>query len=511
MIIMSKFQQIAKKLIAAIFVVMFLCVFTSCNDEVFSTDPTHRLAFSADTINFNVVFSTVTSSTQRIVVRNHHNRALRIGDIFLKGGANSDFRVNVNGSVSANNHFSNIEISARDSMFIFVNVNVAESQQNDKFRIEDHLVFNTNGTIQQIVLEAYGQDVEFLRGVVIQNDTILTADRPYVIFDRLEIVAGKTLTLEPGTRLFFHNNANLIVRGNLIAEGTAANPIVMRGNRFDNVQSRNVIPFPIPYNFISGQWGGIYLLGNGNHSMRYVHMNSGQVGVFLSANVAHIPSPSEMPSLEISNSRIHNFLFYGLHVQNADVIVANTEISNTGSYTVFLNGGTHIFVHTTIANFFNSGANAVQPRSRNHSEPAVMIMNLNRSAPMRAEFLNSAIAGSIDTEFSLATRFPEEFAGVFRDTYIKRSPLELPQFSNIRWYKQGDTIFQSTVLNFSRNQFYNFAPDSASPLIRLADPAVINEPRFAHFNLQFDLNGNSRTENDRPTAGAFEWQAVVLD
>jgi len=506
---MPKFQKIIHAL-ATLFFIAMLCFFSSCQYDVFSSDPNLRLSFSTDTINFGLSITTVPSSTRRVVVHNRNNNALRISEIGLAGGANSPFRMNVNGRTSENNRFSNIEISARDSMFIFVNVRVESLGQDLPFFIEDHIFFNTNGNMQQVVLETYGQDVEFLNALTFQNDSTLTAARPYVIFGNMIVPAELTLTLEPGTRLFFHNNANLIVWGNLIAEGTAEKPIEMRGDRFDSRQSGILFPFPVPYNFIAGQWGGVYLLGNGTHRMKHVNMNSGQVGIFLSADAQHIPSLEQMPSLELSNSRIHNFLLYGLVAQDANLIVANTEISNSGSYTVFLNGGSHTFVHTTIANFFNVGM-SIQTRSRNSTHPAVMIENMNRTAPMQTVFLNSVIAGSATTEFSLATRFPAEFDGIFRNTYIKRSPLEFPQFSDIRWYERNDTVFRSAALNLRLNEYFNFEPDSVSPLLQLADPAISFATEFERFNLRFDLNGNDRTESERPAAGAFEWRAAIKD
>jgi len=438
------------------------------------------------------------------MVHNRNNRALRISEIGLVPSATSSyFRVNVDGATNPDNHFRNIEIGARDSMHIFIAVNVAELGQDAPLFIQDRLFFNTNGVMQHIVLETYGQDVEIFHGKTILNDTTLTANRPYIIRDTLRIAEGATLTLEAGTRLFFHNNAALFVFGNLVAEGTAEQPIVMRGNRFDNINFAR----PVPYNLVAGQWNGLYLLGNGTHRMHHVNINSADVGIYLSANtLSPIPAPSEMPTLELSNSRIHNFLFHGLFAHNANVTVANSVISNSASYTVLLNGGEHIFVHTTIANYFNSGVSAVQARNRNSSHPAVMIMNMDRSLPMKTVFLNSAIAGSVSNEFTLATRFPHEYNGVFRNSYIKRNPLELPQFQDIRWYERGDTIFKSTAMNINNNQYYNFEPDSVSPLLHLADPNVMDLPEFARFNLRFDLNGNDRTESEIPAAGAFEFR-----
>ena len=437
------------------------------------------------------------------MVHNRNNRALRISEMGLVPSATSSFfRVNVDGTTNAESFFRDVEIGARDSMHIFIAVNVAELGQDSAVFIEDRLFFNTNGTLQYIVLETYGQDVEVFRGKTILNDTTLTANKPYIIHDTLRIAEGATLTLEAGTRLFFHNNAALFVFGNLIAEGTAEQPILMRGNRFDNINFAR----PVPYNLIAGQWNGLYLLGNGTHRMRHVNINSADVGIYLSANtLSPIPAPDEMPTLELSNSRIHNFLFHGLVALNANVIVANSVISNSASYTVFLNGGEHIFVHTTIANYFGSGISQARSRFPN-PDPAVMIMNMDRSSPMKTVFLNSAIAGSVNTEFSLATRFPQEYNGIFRNSYIKRSPLELPQFQEIRWYEQGDVIFKSTTVNINNNQYYNFEPDSVSPLLRLADPNVMDLPEFARFNLRFDLNGNDRTESEIPAAGAFEFR-----
>lgn len=490
-------------LISILFIV-FLCCLPSCKDESFSSDPNNRLSFSVDTLSFDTVFSTITSSTKRIMVRNTNNKALRISEVKLAAGGSSVFRVNVDGEVNADNCFQNVEISAKDSMYVFVSVNVNELNQDSPLFIEDQLVFLTNGSQQQVVLEAFGQDVEILRGKTILNDTILSANKPYVIYDSLAIDFNKTLTLAPGCRLYFHNNANLYVYGNLKAEGTETDPIVLRGDRFDNINFAT----PVPYNDVAGQWGGLYLIGNGTHSMKHVNIHSGYVGVYLtSASSSSVPNADEMPELKIVNCKIHNFLFYGLVAQNANVTVVNSEISNTGSYSVYLNGGTHTFVHATIANYFNSGASASQSKSRDNSEPAVMIMNINRSAPMESIFLNCVIAGNIDNEFSLATRFPEEYNGTFRNTYIKRSALEYPQFQpedTIRWYEKNDTIFRSTLLNYSKNQYYNFEPDSVSPLRRLADPAITYFGAYAA-DLLKDLNGNERIKSDKPASGAYEW------
>ncbi|HLP05660.1 MAG TPA: right-handed parallel beta-helix repeat-containing protein, partial [Paludibacter sp.] len=348
---------------------------SSCNNEDFSTNPKHILQFSTDTLTFDTVFTTIGSSTAKILVYNRNNQALKISSIAIAGGKSSYFHTNINGEQNENNQFHDIEIRAKDSMFIFVQVNIDPRNSNSPVFIKDSLVFITNGVKQDVKLHAYGQDMEVLRNRHILNDTALNDTKPYLVYGYLAVDTAKTLTLKPGTRLYFHNNANLIVYGNLRAEGTFEKPIVMRGDRLDKIKFET----PFPYNNVAGQWGGIYLLWNGGkHVLQHVNMNSGYVGIYLKND-----NINALPSLEISDCRIHNFLLYGIVVQNGNLQVVNSEISNTSSYSVYLNGGKHEFTHCTIANYFNNSN--VEPVSRD-KKPAVMVMDLNRIAPMETVF-----------------------------------------------------------------------------------------------------------------------------
>lgn len=493
-------------LLSSILLFIGSCLFTSCNDDVFSTNPNDKLTFSVDTVHFDTVFTTVSSSMKRIMVYNKNKKNLRISHIGLEKGSNSAFQINVDGTNSPDHQVYDIEINAKDSAYIFVAVKVDVLNSNSPELIEDKLRFETNGMSQEVVLRAYGQDVEFFRKKIIYNDTTLTADKPYVIYDTLFIAPEKTLTLAPGTRLYFHNKAAMIMLGNLHALGEYDNPVTIRGDRFDNIGFSN----PIPYNAVAGQWDGIYLLGHGaNHILKHVNMNSGDVGIYMSdTSDESVPSPGSMSTLQVINSRIHNFLHYGLVINNANATVINSEISNTGDYTVYLDGGKHTFVHTTIANYFGSGKSATQSASRpagSNAKPAVIIMDLNKSAHMETSFINSVIMGSMENEFSLATRFPEQYKGEFKNTYIrKKEALEYPQFENIRWYQKNDTVFESTQLDYEKNKFYNFAPDSVSPSRGLGTLDVFGMTGIKEY-LYRDLNGNDRPTSEAPDAGAYQW------
>ncbi|MEI7501863.1 MAG: right-handed parallel beta-helix repeat-containing protein [Paludibacter sp.] len=476
--------------IIIVFVAILSVAISSCNDDVFSTNPDDKLSFSTDTLTFDTVFTTIGSATAKIMVYNRNNVALKINRISIEGGKNSNFHINVDGSVNENNEFENVEIRANDSMYLFVAVTVDPNQLNSPLLIEESINFENNGVKQKIHLEAFGQDVEILRGVRILRPTTLTATKPYIIYDSLIVAQNRTLKLAPGCKLYFHNNANLIVYGNLNATGTADKPILMRGDRLDNIKFAT----PFPYNNVSGQWGGIYLLSSaGNHVFDHVNMNSGYVGIYFFNE-----DRNTLPELKISNCRIHNFLLYGLVVKNGNVLVTNTEISNTSSYSVYLNGGKHTFIHSTIANYFNNSS--VQPASRD-KKAAVMIMNLNRIAAMESQFYNCIISGSSENEFSLASRFENQYTGSFKNCYIRtQKVLELAQFANIKWFNKNDTVFKSIRYDYEKNTYFNFVLDSVSPARGIADKTIA-------LKYPLDLNGNNRMEDGAPDAGAYEWKS----
>ena len=69
----------------------------------------------------------------------------------------------------------------------------------------------------------------FTGGPVTDDLTLYRAGGPYHITQDIVVQAGATLTIEPGTELYFSPGSSLMVYGRLLAEGTAAQPIVFTG------------------------------------------------------------------------------------------------------------------------------------------------------------------------------------------------------------------------------------------------------------------------------------------
>jgi len=478
-----------KNILKVVFGIFLILNFYSCEDELFTTDPEKKLEFSTDTLTFDTIFTSFGSTTEKFLIYNTNNRALRISQISLAKGATSKFRLNVDGTVSATNIFTDIEIGARDSMYVFVETTINTTSDNNPVLIEDSVVFEFNGNRQQVLLEAFGQNMYLLKDELIVDDTKFKNDKPYLIYGNLVVDSAKTLTLPAGCKMYFHNNASLVINGNLKTEGTFNQPVELRGDRLDKVKFLD----PVPYNYVAGQWGGVYLMwSKGVHSLKNTNITSAYVGLY-SPN----SDRDNLPELTVENCRIHNFVYYGVVAQNTNLIVKNSEISNTGSYTVYLSGGKHVFEQSTIANYY--ALNDFAPGSRDKG-PAVMIMGLQRTAPMQTEFTNCIVSGTIDNELAIASRYLKDYKGTFKNSYIKRNlKYEQPQFQNIRWYQLGDTIFKQSSFNYEKKKYFNFTPDSVSPARNIGDISVASQ-------YPLDLNGRNRFVDGQPDAGCYEWR-----
>jgi hypothetical protein len=144
----------------------------------------------------------------------------------------------------------------------------------------------------------------------------------------------------------------------------------------------------------------------------------------------------------------------------------------------------------------------IQPSSR-ENYAALMIMELNRIIPMETVFENCIISGSTTDEMDIMTRFSDQYHGRFSNSYIRKAKPETQPaiFNQISWYDKNkrDTVFVNTYLDSENLVYYNFRPDSVSPARNIGNLETAKK-------YPFDLNGNNRLEDNKPDAGAYEWQ-----
>ena len=182
---------------------------TSCFDDEFTTSPSHLLSFSTDSVKFDTVFTEQGAVTKTFKVYNNHDKSLIITSVILDDAENSGFFINVDGSKGPDIY--NVEVPAKDSIYVFVEVTPKATNSNMPYLIKDSIVFVTNGVRQDVKLEAYGQDAVRKKGEIIVSDTEYTSEKPYIIYDSLVVESGATLTLSPGAKLFMHDKAKIVV------------------------------------------------------------------------------------------------------------------------------------------------------------------------------------------------------------------------------------------------------------------------------------------------------------
>ena len=422
---------------------------TSCSDEeTYTNSPNLSLVFSQDTLTFDTVFTDIGSSTQWLKVFNPNSDGVRISNIKLASEGKSGFYINVDGQSGLS--FDNVDIAHKDSVFVFVEVKVDPTDNDSPVLIEDSIVFSfQNGVHQCVHLIAYGQDVIILDGIVVNNDTNLTSNRPYLIYDSLVVTEGCTLTLEEGTKLYFHSKTSLIVHGTLHSKGTLEKPVMMRGDRLDHMFDY------LPYDRLDAQWGGVYISKTSNNNiLDYTDIHSGSYGIYCDG------TDEEQCKITLTNSIIHNVAGSGLRLTCCKAYVANSQISNAKSYCVDILGGTSEFIHCTIAQFY----------PWKQYEAAVLFSNTRNDSIVdlhNVSFHNCYITGAQEDEIYGKKAGESEFSDALFNYHFENCVLATV-------IDESDTNFISCTLdtlenhgdNFrmidTENYIYDFRLDSAS-------------------------------------------------
>lgn len=313
---------------------------TSCFDDEFSTSSDHILSFSTDSVRFDTIFTEQGTATKIFKVYNNNEKSLLITSVVVADAQKTGFYINVDGSKGPDVY--NVTLPAKDSIFVFVEMTPQKSNQNTPFLIKDSIVFITNGVRQDVKLEAYGQDATRLRGAIIESDTRYTPEKPYIIYDSLVVSEGATLTLAEGTQLYMHDKAKIVVRGKLLSQGTQTSPVILRGDRLDNMFSY------LPYDRLPGQWDGLYIAEKSyDNQFEHTIMRGTVNGMVLDS------SDVSQQKITIHNSILHNSKNNLLTINQSKVTITNSEISNGSGALIMCNGGELKVVQSTLANYFS--------------------------------------------------------------------------------------------------------------------------------------------------------------
>lgn len=109
-----------------LFAIIFSVLLWACNKEEIVLTENIQLTFSADTLRFDTVFTELGSATRILKVYNNENQRIRLDRIAIESGSGISFRMNVDGI--AGKEVLNVEIPARDSLYVFAEVTVDPDQ-----------------------------------------------------------------------------------------------------------------------------------------------------------------------------------------------------------------------------------------------------------------------------------------------------------------------------------------------------------------------------------------------
>lgn len=469
---------------------LLLLAITSCTDnDSFSTSTLNRLSFAKDTLSLDTVFSTVPSPNKQLLVYNNSGDGIRITSARLQNGNQTGFRVNVNGtylSETLGYQVNDLELRDGDSLRIFVEVTTTNNLDTLPQLVSDNLIFTLeSGVRQQLNLRAWSWDAYMLNAPTLTNDTTIASrhGKPVVVYGDITVKENTTLTIAPGTTMYFHNNAGINVYGTLKAIGEKDNEITMRCDRLDRMVSN------LTYDNNPGQWRGITLqAASYGNEMQYTDLH-GATTAFL----CDTATTTEQSKLTLRNTTLHNLKGSGIKATNANITIENTQISNALDSCLAFLGGNISINNSTIAQYYPFDAGR---------GPAIAFANAKGDAyfPLTMNVRNSIVKGYEDDVIWWSYGTIDSTMNVRFENSLLRTPMpsdkDSTMFQNCTLEDVKDTLTsgRNSFVKFDTGYFfYDFTPKEGSPAIGGANPET---------SLPTDRRGNSR-DMSKPDMGCY--------
>lgn len=460
------------KLITAICFWLALIVISCNRDEITFDSPSQELRFSADTVFCDTVYSQARSETYAVKIYNNEDKDIKIPKIYLESGSNSLYRINVDGKPGTD--FTNVPLRKKDSMYIFVEIapiaNAPEAIAEDRIQIE------TPAGKQHITLFSVVQDAEYFVQTktnpnILTENTTWTNNKAKVIFGDLTLADGKTLTIQKGTKIYFHKNSGMTIGKNstLNVNGDLGSEVTFRGDRSDT-----------KYDTIPVNWNSINFLDQATLIMNYANVFGGTSGLEFNNGMA-----------KINNSIIHTFQDFGIYAVNSKIDAQNLVMNNCGQADIgIFKGGIYNLTHSTLAayknfdkslSFLSLYATNEFQNSTGGTENGALTLNIK----------NSILYGESENTVILKQTTGQSLNYTFLNSLFKYKDAASAGFSpDANNIKNEDPLFENYY-----TQKLNLRVKATSPIRGKGNLAVAA-------SVPLDIHKISRTTN--PTLGAYQ-------
>ena len=509
-----------KRFLSFAITICVLILWSSCRKDFEFEPSTGNLQFSKDTVYLDTVFTNIGSSTYNLKVYNRSDNDIVIPTVRLGQGQASNYRLNVDGM--AGKEFQNIELLAKDSMFIFIettfDIQTVVAADN-QFLYTDAIEFDSGSNLQKVELVTLVKDAVFiypnrnsegvietltfdvdgdgtddettLHGRFLEDDELtFTNEKPYVIYGYAAVDAGETLTIEAGARVHFHANSGLLVTNNasLKVEGAISNnpelmenEVIFEGDRLEPL-----------FSDIPGQWGTIWLYsGSVDNQINHATIKNATVGI-----LAENDQGAPLDKLTITNSQIYNSSNFGILGRATSITATNVVINKAGqSSFAGTYGGKYNFTHCTIANYWTSSFRQFPALFLNNfiidENNAIFTNDLTE-----ANFNNCIIYGNDSPEFMLEEDDDAAFNFKFANCLMRfQNTNNVPTGANYDF--TNTALYEEIILN----QDPKFKDSANNKMMICSDEDSPAIGRGGDFMVTTDILGNTRTS--MPDLGAY--------
>lgn len=409
---------------------MLLFLFASCEkEEEITAELGAKLSFSTDSILFDTVFTSVGSTSRRLKIYNPNEKAILISKIKLSGSNSSAFSLNINGQAAS--ALNLLKLNGKDSMNVFIKVNINPSDQKLPFLVKDSIEFFFNDKKRSIPLVAYGQNANFITSASIKNNTTWDNKLPYLIYKSVTVEEGATLTIAPGSKILFHSNATMNIRGTLNVMGNKGDNVLFASDRLEEL-----------YVEVPGQWNGLHFFPQSKSSkINYAIIKNGVAGITCDSL-----SINGEPKLLLTNTIIKNMEVVGFLGYQTVLTGFNNLFYNCGQYLLYgVGGGKYNLKQNTFA-----GYNPQYARKTAAVYFSDFISN-TQVDHLTLEIQNNIVWGNLLHEFVIDKKSPiTTITAIIKNNLLKSNELSYSNTGNIL---NTDPLFVNPFLgNFNINK-----------------------------------------------------------